>query len=294
MFKCQRCGYETHVKSNFKLHIFKKNPCAARESLKSIDDIRKEYEEAYATKEKSIACQFCKKGFTCRQSKYAHLKICKVKQAEDAKQYIAISTHEDIIAVVENYLAQRNGGSPSHSTIQQANVINNNNVQNNVQNNLTVNITLRDFEDETNLASHLSDEFKIGCLIEKNIPKLIKAIYCNDERPDNMCIRLKNKKEKLFQVVKDGEWVSMNGSEALKELIDNGYRVLNNFWFFEDKRDEVDRVLDENDCYDQVRAWMNKLKHDDPKVYKDLKDKTFLIFVDQKGQATLLSRDGNL
>ena len=55
---------------------------------------------------------------------------------------------------------------------QYASTIQNVQNQQNNNNNLNINIHVRDFDDESDLDTHLTTEFKIACIIEKNLPKL--------------------------------------------------------------------------------------------------------------------------
>lgn len=285
MYQCKRCEYQTSVKGNYKKHIYRLNVCASISAtdIVSIEELRCEFEKNHARSGNTL-CNFCSCKFASTASRSNHYKVCKAKKEQDNRTLSLFSQEEfekQVLMQVKKIL-DGNMCTPSITNVQQrANAIQNNTVN--------ININIRDFEDVSQLDTHIPDDFKISCLLEKNIPKLIKAIYCNDQRPDNMCVRLKNKKEKLFEIVKDGKWVNQRGDGTLKDLIDNGYRILKQFWLFEG-RDEVDRILNENDCRHEVKSWMDKICEDDPKTYSDLKVKTFLIFVDQKGQATLLSK----
>lgn len=130
------------------------------------------------------------------------------------------------------------------------------------------------------LADHLTNAYKTECLMNMNIPQLIKAIYCNVGCPQNHRIRLINKKEKLFEVVDNGWWVSRCGDAVLKELADNGRRVLSQHW--RDNKDEVDEQLHDYGVYHKVKHWMDNVCDDDPKIYKSMKQEILLVFVDQK------------
>lgn len=283
MFECKRCGYIAKSKGNYKLHIFKQKPCDAYLSFTTIEEIRSQFEKENV-KISSYTCTHCGKSLSSRQTKSVHMKSCKHKSESDQLITITKTDLDHIIQQhVQKILCLHQDGI---YTVNSNNTINNNQTINNI----TVNVNIRDFEDEAGLDSHVTTSFKLGCMLEKNIPKLIKEVFCNDARPENHCVRLKNKKQKIFEVVKDGKWVNQGGDETLIDLINKGYRILRHLWLWETK-DMVDRVLRENDCYKEVKHWFDRVCEDDPRLYKEMKEKTFLIFVDQKeGRLAVLSR----
>lgn len=288
MFECKRCGYIAGSKGNYKLHIYKSRTCEAYASFTPIESIRSQY-EADNAKAADIVCKHCHKCFASSRSRSNHLHRCKMKkQGEDRlnNDELLVMKREDLDGLLLQRFEQILSNMGMHTVQQNSNQINN---RCNVTN-VTVNFNIRDFDDESGLDTHIGIDFKLKCLLEKNIPKLIKEVFCNGARPENQCVRLKNQKKKLFEVVRDGKWVNQEGDETLKDLIDKGYRILRHLWLWETK-DMVDNMLKENDCYREVKSWFDRVCEDDPKLYKEMKDRTFLIFVDHKeGHLALLSR----
>lgn len=76
LYSCPRCGYQTNHKGKFKIHLERKNICAAIHSNMQIEEI-KEYCEQESSKKSGYACENCQKVFKTSQSKYQHKQRCK-------------------------------------------------------------------------------------------------------------------------------------------------------------------------------------------------------------------------
>lgn len=195
-----------------------------------------------------------------------------------------------IQARVEQEVERRLAGASTSNT-QNANTINSHNNNNNTVH-MNFNFQVKGFEPDLGWGDHLTDDFKTACLMEMNFPKLIKAIFCNDAVPDNQCVRVKNVREKTFEIVgEDGKWVTRNGEETLVELLDKGYKVLKHHWYWDGKKKEVDQILHTNECYGEVKRWLDLISDEDVDLCNKIKNKTFMVFVDQKqGHMALLTR----
>jgi len=88
------------------------------------------------------------------------------------------------------------------------------------------NIILNNFGSED--LSHITDALKTELLKIPYgaIPKMIEAVHFNKEKPENKNIMLPNKKENLVKVFQDNKWVFRNKNEAITDLVDSKYNIL--------------------------------------------------------------------
>jgi len=93
----------------------------------------------------------------------------------------------------------------------------------NIQNNT---IILNNFGNED--LSHITDTLKTELLKIPYgaIPKMIEAVHFNDKKPENKNIMLPNKKENLLKVFQDNKWVYRDKSEAISDLVDSKYIMI--------------------------------------------------------------------
>jgi len=87
-------------------------------------------------------------------------------------------------------------------------------------------LIIRDFNNDTNIARHLSKDFVTECLVLQNVPKLVKGLYNNDAMPCQKCVRYVNDG---FLIHIDGQWShSTSTTKVLQEIIETSYRILRN------------------------------------------------------------------
>ena len=97
LYACERCGYETDKKSNFKNHINRKKKCKKATNLDHLKDkvyytikpnenTNELHLEKNETKINDKTCRFCLKEFYQNSNLKAHLKICKVKKEFEIKE----------------------------------------------------------------------------------------------------------------------------------------------------------------------------------------------------------------
>ena len=136
---------------------------------------------------------------------------------------------------------------------------------------------IRDFDNDAEISTHLSDEFKIACLKETNMPKLVAALVMNKERQENMCVRLKNRERRIFEVHSNGKWREQDGNETLTDLVMKGYRVLRRFWY--NNKQLVNDALHDEGCYCESVSWLDDIEYEEPEAFEKLKRQVFTIFV---------------
>lgn len=159
-------------------------------------------------------------------------------------------------------------------------VLNNSNTNSN--NNITIQnimVNIRDFQDDQDLGAHIDHAFKTQCYVSRDIPAIIKQIYFDSSRPENHCVRLKDFHRRQFDVVQDNKWIK-HGEDTLKDLVDNGYRVLSTH--YRENRDEIDDILHDEGIYKMVKEWFSKVNDDDPNIYTKLKREVLVLFENEK------------
>lgn len=281
-YYCYRCGYNTTRKGDFRKHLNRKRVCKPDKNNIPIHQIRVKYgfskkmkskpqickkvnlenkvvNPEYTSGEKSTknrnTCEFCGKIFASKQGKYKHKKKhCKSKMSFD---YI------DIIESVENQETYTNNSKNNMNQTSETNMINElkeiiknkdkiiDKMMNQLEkmlekignnNNNTIHINLNNYGKED--ISYLSN-----CHFEKllnspftSIPKLINNIHFNNSHPENMNVRITNKKLPYAEVYKDDGWKIQDKKETIKELVNDKIDIL------DDKFDEI-----KDDMYDNKK-----------------------------------------
>ena len=135
-----------------------------------------------------------------------------------------------------------NNNNNTHYINTQNNIVNN---LTNLTNNQTNNITLNNFGKED--TSHITEDFMIELLKipQEIIPRMVEAIHLNKDVPENINIMIPNKKENIVKVVENGKWVSKEKDDALFDLVDSKYYMVDSFYndMKENRQDELDLKL---------------------------------------------------
>ena len=187
-------------------------------------------------------CQFCKKIFKYRQSKYRHeLKYCKFKNDSNDLMTPNNKDSDDIAKDLKNigkdlknigkYLKDI-GKDPKNTGKDPKDILIEKLMQENMElidkvgniNNIQININ--NYGNEN--LDYLTTDF-ISNLIKipyKAVPKLIKHIHFNPNHPENHNIKIPNRKEKFAVVYTDGNWELRNKHNVIENIVDNGYNML--------------------------------------------------------------------
>ena len=73
------------------------------------------------------------------------------------------------------------------------------------------------------------------------IPKMIKKIHFNDNYPENMNIRMLNKRDGKLQILKQNKWTYVDKKEHLAQLIDEKNYLLDQY--YEDNKSNLNHSL---------------------------------------------------
>jgi len=247
-YKCPRCGYENSIKTKYTKHLNRKRICNNTLSNNNLEDeyikyniiekIKKDEDNTKSTQNHTnlhkIKCIFCKKIYSRMDSLNRHLKTCKEKQEEQAKESMT-----ELVKILNEQLKEKNKelekrdkelekrdkqfekqiheqNKQIQELIKKAG-INNSNITQNIQNN----IKLLAYKD-TDL-SMLREKDIISCMQHSNmcVPHLIKMIHLNPKKPENHNIYISNLKNGYIMVYNGDNWDTLNRDDVIDEMIND-------------------------------------------------------------------------
>jgi hypothetical protein len=269
-YNCDRCGYSTDRKGNFKSHLFRKKVCPAKKEDININLLRNKY--GFITSEKSYPkvipnlekghpkvipncqksnpkiynCEYCEKEFKFKQGKYKHQKKhCPVKKEKDKFKNILLQKENEMQKKEIKWEKEKQEMMNQISKLIEK-----------AGNKITVNnnIQLNNYGNEN--LKHLSKEL-FKKLIEspyKSIPGLIKNIHFNEECPENKNIRITNKKLPYAEVFKDNKWEICNKTEIVNEMVSKNSKILDTQ--YEELKEKLPTETNKKyDTFKKTRDW---------------------------------------
>ena len=285
-YDCERCGFSTEYKNNFRSHLNRKFICKPIFSVTDIEEIKTAYGMQYGKTpkkvrvekinsrtpkctpnvplaypkctpnvplgEKMFQCQHCDRTFSNRRHKWRHEKHnCKAKKNKD----MIYDKIEDVIIEMTK-LREDNEALKKAMTTQGNNIkVNSGNSNSGNSNNSNNNIIINNFGKENtkylqgNLMKQLTSK-PFTC-----IPKLVKLTHFNKNYPENHNIRFRNKKHPLGEVYKDAQWQFENKKILIEDLFTKSYKTV------EDYVEEENEKIGENMMKNIERIeinWINK------------------------------------
>jgi hypothetical protein len=255
-YKCNRCGFFTIYKNNFRSHLNRKNICKPVISNTTIYDIKKQYNienklndshstlndshltpndsentniDSQLTQNDSLfkntisnnkySCDYCGKILSKNSNLHRHLKICKEKKKSKEQNKITLleKEKEELLKTVEKLLIECSNKS-NNNTINSHNSNNSNNTNSNNTNNT---IIINNYGDEN--TKYITKEYIVNLLANKPfkaIPEMIKYTHFNKEHPENQNIKITNKKEPYVKIMKDNKWEYQDRKNTITDLID--------------------------------------------------------------------------
>lgn len=242
LYKCERCGYETSLRANYRMHLERKTLCSATYSDISFDEMR---EKLNCRKHNGYKCDYCDKTFRTSQLKFQHKRRC---------QYIN-SANDDRIAVFEKELQdlKHSMGSTIHSN-NTTNTNCHNNTTNNIQNNVSINVTLRSFGSENMDA--LPEDLIGNQFIFFKFKDLLENLHCDPNYPENHNIRIKSVKRGVLEIYRgDDKWDLVSFVNGLNELLLQGHKIFDEYY-----QKNKEKILDEDMTEEDLEALLKQLE----------------------------------
>lgn len=236
-YMCQRCGFETQHKNNFRKHLNRKNIC-----LPILKDLTKtqllelnKLEESRQTVKASTQCQsnvnpknkpkglhvcgYCNKHFSTRQGKYKHMKkFCKVKKEKEYE----VEEMKRLLSEKEKLISKMIQDNEDKNQIINKLIIelsNNTKTVHNNSHNKTVNIIINNYGEEN---TDYITEKTIKKLINKPgsaIQKLLKLIHFNEKYPENQNLKITNIHDPYIHIYDDGNWKIKKKGKVIDDII---------------------------------------------------------------------------
>jgi len=197
-----------------------------------------------------IKCPHCKSEFSRKDNLKRHLRLyCKNMKGNSIEDYMRLNI---------------NNGTINNTT--------DNSVKHCI---ITNNITINNYGKEK-IDHILKDTQFINSLLRgpyTAIPRMIEAIHFDREHPENMNVRIQNKKEPWILVFKEGKWMHERKKEVLDDIIDKSYASLDleypqnknklndveaeRYYDFQSKMDDKNDILIKNMRQDAEKVILN-------------------------------------
>lgn len=240
-YTCPRCGYETSLKGNFRVHVGRKNPCPPKLSDVNVDT---SFLDSLETNKNGYVCDFCSRTFQSSQSKYQHKQRCPMK---DHVNIVSKVTTDDRIAVLEEEILKL---KKERQHIN--NVTTQNNIQINVDNRGNGCVKLRKFGCENMKA--LPTQLLESLFLDLKFRELLENLHCDPDYPENHNVRIKSTKRELMEVYRNNKWDIMTFVNGLNELLLQGQRIFTDYY-----RRNRDKILEEDMDEDDLKEIVKQL-----------------------------------
>ena len=300
-YKCQRCGYETHIKTIYRRHLGRKIMC---NNLLSDNNLEEEYikyniknilippkttkngeiSTENTQKDSLFECEFCNKPFSRSDSLIRHQNgRCKNKssnenmielvnllneQMKEQKEQIKEEKKQmkEERQILNNQIKEQN--SQIKELIKKAGITNSNiNIQQNIK--------LLSYGNTD--MSHLTDKDYMKCLNHSNfcVPYLIEQIHFDPQKPENHNIYISNIKNNYVMLYNGNKWILKDRDEAIMNLIDDKDVIL---------EQKLEEWIEKGNEYPKI---MNKFKRyiekkDNNKVLNKIKDEIKLVLFNNR------------
>lgn len=278
VYRCKRCGWHTAIRTHYVNHLNRKNHCKAILSNTTVASLKSNLlnlDSRSIPKKQDHSCIFCKKDFSKNSHMHRHIKTCKSKLLVD-KDVIILNQKKQIDEMRSQYvlniadiLIKSGTTSTTHTT--------------NIKNQNNINIHINSYGNE-NL------DYITGTYLEKllnipfgAIPRLLKDIHFNPNHPENHNIKITNKKLPYMCVFKNNRWVYQDKKEAIDDIVDKGYNILEDH-YHQSKLHLEDKVMG------KFKKFQEKYGGDEKIVKKQLvKDAELTIL----NESVVLDLDGS-
>ena len=263
---CARCGYIASTNQNYAKHLKRKKICNPILSDISVEELKKVLDDKHFDKHfdkhdkhfdkhnknyakhhkhqketlqdndsesieaKQYSCKYCQKTFQFYQSRWRHEKKCgpidekpksqeinqlqnqinEIKQERDLMK----NELEKLVTKLETYETTPPNPSNISYNMEQVNI----NITNNFGNENTEYIT----------EEYVTKLIQNG--IFGSIPKLMKQIHFNPNHPENINVKITNKKLNYASVFNNNKWELRDKREVLENIVDKGYGIIDDHY----------------------------------------------------------------
>jgi len=272
MFTCQICNYSTKIKCNYIKHLNTKKHKNQLLELEENETINKKSikmtpnDPAMTPNDpkikKKFRCDYCNTTFSTKAHKRRH-EMHKCKNEENPERNNTIKKLEDEKKELYNYIDKL------------INKVGNTTNNNTINNNNNINIHLNNFGEED--ISHLTSQI-MTALIKgpcKMIQDAIKFIHFNDSKPENKNICITNVKSKHIKVFKNNKWCYQNKHEAIENIIDKNYNILDDHYEYKGKEELTDFERE------RYREFQQFFDNQDKKLHSKIKDESELLLLNE-------------
>lgn len=240
LYECKLCNYSSKIKTQYKRHLeTKKHQRNLKDSLLEKHNehkMSKNEHKMSKNEQKKYICTFCPKSFSTHANKRRHeLHYCyNADSSKDLKKMnsLQIRENKELKKQIEILLNKVGNTTNYNSTINNTIVLNN-------------------YGEED--MSHITDSLKTKLLKVPfgMIPKMIEHVHF--KKPENKNIMITNSRDNKLKIFKDNKWVYKDKAQALNDLVDNNYFMLDNY--FETTMLKLDEIQKEN--YKKFRNLVN-------------------------------------
>ncbi len=274
MFTCQICNYNTKTKCNYLKHLKTKKHLNNVKSEEELTSKNKKYkkmttndhkmttnEHKMTTNEhksinKELFCTFCNKKFSTKAHRRRHeIHYCK----ENVENTTLVSIIDEKDKELKREKREKKKLYKQIETLLEkvGDTINNNTI------NQTNNIVLNNYgkEDLSHITSKVLDKLIMApCQMINNLTRMI---HFNDKKPENMNIYIPNKKEKYIKVFKNNQWMLENKKDAIPDIIDKNYFILDSHYENNDGEEKLDRFTNKS-----YKEFQKKMDEKDESIHK--------------------------
>ena len=237
LYTCECCFFCSKLKGDYNRHLktkkhqlnisnclipMVKSQKEPEKSQKEPQKSQKEPEKSQPDLEKTdkYYCEFCFELFTTFANKRRHeLHRCKHNTNINKVLNEKNKQIKKLEKTVDKLIDKAGNTTINHIQSNQLNQLNQQN-----------NIKINNYGDED--LSHITDFFKTQLIKGPYgaIPKMIKAIHFNNDKPENKNIKYPNVNKNYVKIMQNNKWVVKNKQDILKDMIDSKYLILDDHY----------------------------------------------------------------
>ena len=237
LYNCECCLFCSKIKTHYNRHLkTKKHMIKSDTSIIFMVETQKDPEKTQKDPIKTqkdplktqptlnivdkYYCEFCFALFTTNAHKRRH-ELHRCKENKNINKLLNEKNKQikKLEKTVNKLIDKAGNTTINHIQSTQLNQLNQQN-----------NIKINNYGDED--LSHITDFFKTQLIKGPYgaIPKMIKAIHFNNDKPENKNIKYPNVNKNYVKIMQNNKWVVKNKQEILKDMIDSKYLILDDHY----------------------------------------------------------------